>query len=415
MSLFGKLKEILFDEETVEIPVITKEEKSGLKEEKKAAAVQNKEIKSAPTRATRVQNNSNADEVIIKKIETPKRVEKEPEQDYITYNDDDLFDEMPKLKTSEVIEPVESVKKPKTFTFPVYEDDETKEVNEEPRTRSQVQKEIDIDEIKQRPEPPKREEVKPVQPKQQKPSGYTNAFDYSYGKYKGDYKTSRESNSAVLKTTLERKDERKAFSPSPVISPVYGVLNENYKKEDIVSKGDRGTEAPRARVLDLDSVRRKAYGTLEDEIEVTLTRSSIEEESVEEYVGEPEILDDEGLSINDLLVDNDEREDDYQIEEVDGKEFFDSIEDETVSDEIELDEEEIPIPERQKTIPIEREDEEPEEQEIIEDESEKRLKSYSDEVLEEAKKEKTSDIKEAIGEEDLFDLIDSIYQGKGEE
>ena len=32
--------------------------------------------------------------------------------------------------------------------------------------------------------------------------------------------------------------EKKAFKPTPIISPVYGILDKNYHKEDIVSRND---------------------------------------------------------------------------------------------------------------------------------------------------------------------------------
>ena len=38
--------------------------------------------------------------------------------------------------------------------------------------------------------------------------------------------------------SYERKvvEDRKVFRPSPIISPVYGVLDKNYRKEEIVDK-----------------------------------------------------------------------------------------------------------------------------------------------------------------------------------
>jgi len=60
------------------------------------------------------------------------------------------------------------------------------------------------------------------------------------------------------------------FRPSPVISPVYGILDKNYTKEEIVEKKD--VEKPYKGDINYDYVRRKAYGTLEDELEDTLTK-----------------------------------------------------------------------------------------------------------------------------------------------
>ena len=73
----------------------------------------------------------------------------------------------------------------------------------------------------------------------------------------------------------KEKKEEKVFKPTPIISPVYGILDKNYHKEDIVSKSQTNTYNPPAvDGLSVDSVRKKAYGTLEDELENTLFGSN---------------------------------------------------------------------------------------------------------------------------------------------
>ena len=71
-------------------------------------------------------------------------------------------------------------------------------------------------------------------------------------------------------TKIETKPPK--FKPTPIISPVYGILDKNYHKEDIVSKSDR--EYKSVDGLSVDSIREKAYGTLEDELENTLFGSN---------------------------------------------------------------------------------------------------------------------------------------------
>lgn len=66
----------------------------------------------------------------------------------------------------------------------------------------------------------------------------------------------------------EVKEDKKKFAPSPVISPVYGVLDKNYKKDDIVDKARKAPHKDNS--ITIDDVRNKAYGTLEDELESTL-------------------------------------------------------------------------------------------------------------------------------------------------
>ncbi len=65
------------------------------------------------------------------------------------------------------------------------------------------------------------------------------------------------------------KEAPKAFKPTPIISPVYGVLDTNYKKEDIKTKENIGIQRP-PRKASIDDVRQKAFGTLEDVIEQTV-------------------------------------------------------------------------------------------------------------------------------------------------
>ena len=71
----------------------------------------------------------------------------------------------------------------------------------------------------------------------------------------------------------DTKVEKKSFKPTPIISPVYGVLDKNYHKEDIVSKNDT-LERNESKISSIDAVRNKAYGTLEDELENTLFGSN---------------------------------------------------------------------------------------------------------------------------------------------
>ena len=68
----------------------------------------------------------------------------------------------------------------------------------------------------------------------------------------------------------EVKVEKKIFKPTPIISPVYGVLDKNYHKEDIVSKNDTVKTNEPEKEPSIDTIRNKAYGTLEDELENTL-------------------------------------------------------------------------------------------------------------------------------------------------
>ncbi|MEG2457686.1 MAG: hypothetical protein RSB41_02210 [Bacilli bacterium] len=90
------------------------------------------------------------------------------------------------------------------------------------------------------------------------------------------------------------------FRPSPVISPIYGILDKNYSKEEVIERVKPVNT--KSRDINYDSVRRKAYGTLEDELEDTLTKmSSKVVEDVTSLTEEIDNIDEKDRSIEDLL------------------------------------------------------------------------------------------------------------------
>ncbi|NLC48237.1 MAG: hypothetical protein GX758_02635, partial [Tenericutes bacterium] len=97
----------------------------------------------------------------------------------------------------------------------------------------------------------------------------------------------------------------RVFKPSPVISPIYGILDKNYVKEEVVSRPIKKEERPSG-TMTYDSVRRKAYGTLEDELEDTLnSMNKITAETISESVNDIDAsikeLDDKTSKIEDLI------------------------------------------------------------------------------------------------------------------
>ncbi len=80
---------------------------------------------------------------------------------------------------------------------------------------------------------------------------------------------------------------KEAFKPTPIISPIYGILDKNYRKEEVVDKKDKiaGVSSYVSRKnADLDSVRKKAYGGLDplEEVSKLDSESTHEEEKEEE-------------------------------------------------------------------------------------------------------------------------------------
>lgn len=86
-------------------------------------------------------------------------------------------------------------------------------------------------------------------------------------------------------TTILTK-EKPTFKPTPIISPIYGILDKNYTKEDIVEKND----IKQSKTGDLmksdrfDEVRKKAYGRVRVDIEDELEK---EDEKVTSKVTSP--------------------------------------------------------------------------------------------------------------------------------
>jgi hypothetical protein len=80
-----------------------------------------------------------------------------------------------------------------------------------------------------------------------------------------------------------KKEEptKKVFQPTPIISPVYGVLDKNYKKEEITSKKKTSaTVYSEINTVSVDDIRKKAFGTLEDDLEKTLNEINMVVEGV---------------------------------------------------------------------------------------------------------------------------------------
>ena len=108
---------------------------------------------------------------------------------------------------------------------------------------------------------------------------------------------------------IERTEvvEKKKFKPSPIISPVYGILNEDYKPEDIKNKTDNVVNTG----LDFNSVRKKAFGeeTLGEgeatyyEESVTVKVKENEEEKQQKVKTIDELLED----TSDVTIDVDEK------------------------------------------------------------------------------------------------------------
>lgn len=101
----------------------------------------------------------------------------------------------------------------------------------------------------------------------------------------------------------------KVFKPSPIISPIYGILDKDYKREEIKERQVTKEVAVTSTLTTYDTVRRKAYGTLEDDLEDTLnsmnklSTDTISDEitKIDKKITELEELEKKAAKIEDLI------------------------------------------------------------------------------------------------------------------
>ena len=194
MGLFNKLKNVLFEEEEIEIPVMTKEEPK-------------EEIPVKKEKSTKVEN-----------VRLSENIEKEEPKPIV-----EIEDFIAPTLTMER----EIFKSEPTFEFPVFDEEDFTANLRSSKSNNVLDKEN-------------------KEKKHRK---------LDFGKYN---------------KKEEVTEDSKKFKPSPIISPVYGILDQNYKKEDVKKKDLSGNNEIIKRQVDVDSIRTKAFGTLADDIENTM-------------------------------------------------------------------------------------------------------------------------------------------------
>jgi len=170
-------------------------------------------------------------------------------------------------------------------------------------------------------------------------------------------------------TSILRK-EAPNFKPTPIISPVYGVLDKNYQKEDIIDRNEM-LMGETVDGLSVDNIRSKAYGTLEDELENTMSPVEIHEED-----DNRDLFEELEEAINEERVVPDKKS--KNIKQIEGV---------TIDLTKELD-----------NLLMKKD----------------RFSDKAEELAEFTDKQALSNDKN-ITESELFDLIDSMYEGEGEE
>lgn len=205
-------------------------------------------------------------------------------------------------------------------------------------------------------------------------------------------------------------EPKKVFKPSPIISPVYGVLDKNYSKDDITTKKSTSNFNRNIKPANMtvDDIRNKAYGTLEDDLESTLSYdfSELEEKPKHEAPAKEALdifneLDFENIEEpkheaynklqKDILMENPEVDDDTeelarQLEEQ--KKKLEEISQYMNDNQASVDEESV--------IDLETDEEE--------------VTTFEDDSDDELNVEDSN-----LNDSELFDLIDSMYEKKDDD
>lgn len=177
-----------------------------------------------------------------KKIyEEPKDVLPKVMRDTISREEKGInFEELKTLKDEKNVlqEPVVE----KKFSFPIDFEDEVAPS----RVASRVTLNREVEEVKK--ELPKKEVIKKDIVKKEEPKRVSELY-----------------------SKKEVVVEKPKFKPTPVISPVYGILDKNYTKEEVREKSEDTVEMKRpSKKVDFETVRKKAFGNLADEIKENL-------------------------------------------------------------------------------------------------------------------------------------------------
>ena len=122
------------------------------------------------------------------------------------------------------------------------EDDYKPEINNDFEEEEEEYEEREEEEEEEPALPPKEKYRPPLLYQSRKESNYIDSMNKDSYSYKKDPET---------------KGEKK-FKPSPIISPIYGILDKNYKKEEIRTRNDKNHSDREEKTL--DTIRKKAYG-----------------------------------------------------------------------------------------------------------------------------------------------------------
>lgn len=238
MGVFDKIKNALFEVEYVEVDEPPKKDKKLKKKEKE------KELEEEKPIAKRI--------VLPGKRE--EKVEEIKEEELL----DEDFEIRPKEETRE------------QFKFM---DDNDFKVEDEPEYLEEKVEDAPI--VEERPlygeyKEEKVEEVYTPITTYNNPNYKSSSETNLYGMNKSSYDV------PVHQYGTYEKETKTYFKPSPIISPIYGILDKNYKKEDVKEKKEIRLTGYTRSNMDVDDIRAKAYGKEEKETEPEVEKNIFE-------------------------------------------------------------------------------------------------------------------------------------------
>ena len=379
MGLLDKIKNALFEVEYVEVDEVPKQKKVKEKKEKEDKPIAKKIV--LPGKREEKVEELHEEELKDEDFEIRPKDEtiKEKSHDEFKIMDDndfkmeeDISVEQPEIL--QVLDENEEVSERIGKHASIVEDPITKEIVEE--------KEVVREEVEQL-----EDYYQPTSPiynnRESKPYGLDNSYNVPVHPYGG----------------YERKEEKTYFKPSPIISPIYGILDKNYKKEDVKEKKEvRLSSVGYGKNVNVDDIRNKAYGA---------KKEVVPEKVVEEEVETPTKFEVEEEEDN-LLVDLSDRSK-PEVKELtmgDAMEYFQDLGLEYNVDYVDVS--------KEKAVPKKAKEEEVVEEKVEED------NVLAEDIEEATSKIPVEETKEALKKADnveedndnLFDLIDSMYQEK---
>ena len=365
MGLMEKFKNLFTDEEIIEDEEETVKIKEIKKEEEKT-----KEHK-LPT-------------FMREKIEKEEKEKKNKEAKVIKEIKEEKIEELKKEDFKPMDAEITEKINQSSFKFPVFEESDFIEPTRASRHASH-----------------KEEEIKPV--------NHSRLIEKEEPKpTKTETKVSK-----LYKDKKETKEEEKKFRATPIISPIFGVLDKNYIPSEVATRKGGNYEINRhSKNIDFDSVRKKAYEsnkTLEDDIKDNMLCENCEYLKKAKECKKKSRVDRQ--EIYDALCEKDEQ-DDITLDEA-AENYFDygvAYEKKQDIDPIYLDEE------KENSVKIVNHEENQEKKEKNKDippvkssinllSTIKKSMGEEEKVEEDNNKEKDLELTD-----DLFNLIDSMYE-----